>query len=86
MRCKGEGCLTTRKGKLTKAKCWSIWGICGKCAVKKYPTQYRKKVIASFKEVHKYESLAKPGINGYQGMDEYKKFAEKKEELKVGII
>ncbi len=77
MRCRGENCRTTRKNKLNKAKCWSKWGLCGKCAVEKYPHEYRKKILESFKEEHKYKLLEKPGINGYQGM---------KEGIKIGIV
>lgn len=56
MRCRGEDCKTCRKNHLNRAKCWSKWGLCGKCAVKKYPQEYRKK-IEETKVEHKYELL-----------------------------
>lgn len=71
MRCgtgQDEGCGTCRGNKINNAKCWSKWKLCGKCAMKKYPKEYTRRIIRSHKEVHVYKELQKPGINGYQGM------------------
>lgn len=71
MRCgtgEDEGCGTCRGNKINNAKCWSKWKLCGRCAMKKYPQEYTRRIIRSHKEVHVYKELQKPGINGYQGI------------------
>lgn len=30
----------------TSAKCWSKWGLCGDCAIKKHPEEYRGQIKA----------------------------------------
>ena len=62
MRCKGENCNRCRKNKLNKAKCWSKWNLCGTCAVRKHPEEYKRNVVRSYKVEHKYNMKAL--ING----------------------